>query len=86
MLRNIFAKTIVAILALFIAAAGPAVAEIPGSAPGVYEFHPYDQHYYYDGPHGMLTSDAIYESDSPKGGTRVVWSLRLSWNVRALIK
>lgn len=85
MSRNIFAKTLIAIFALSIAVASPAAAENPGAAPGVYEFHPRDQHYYYDGPHGILTGDAIYESDSPKGGTRVVWSLRLSWNVRALI-
>lgn len=49
----------------------PAVAE-PGPVPGIYNFHPGDQSYLYDGKHGTFTGDVIYAAQEPNGGNRLI--------------
>ncbi|MEU4341308.1 hypothetical protein AB0H00_08555 [Nocardia sp. NPDC023852] len=49
------------------------------------DFRPGDQSYRYDGKYGKFTGDAVYASQQPDGGNRLIWSLQLSPYVRGLI-
>lgn len=71
------------IAAQFITSASPAGAD--NSAPGHVTFSQASPHYRYDGAHGTFTGDAVYAAQSPDGGNRLIWSLRLSESVQALI-
>jgi len=71
--------------AAFLMPAQHAAAE-PGPNPGVYHYHPHDTSYRYDGKHGSFTGDAIYAAQSAPGGNRLIWSLRLSSSVQAIVQ
>ncbi|MEV6320551.1 hypothetical protein AB0M45_05040 [Nocardia sp. NPDC051787] len=40
----------------------------------------------YDGIHGSFTGDVIYASQNPNGGNRLLWSLKVSTSVQALVQ
>lgn len=79
------AAALSACAATILAHASPAVAE-PGTVPGIYNFHPGDQSYHYEGQHGTFTGDVIYAVQDSNGGNRLIWSLRLSPSVQALVQ
>ncbi|MBF6331110.1 hypothetical protein [Nocardia transvalensis] len=56
------------------------------AVPGVYDFHPNDTRYVYEGKHGTFTGDALYASVNPSGDNRLFWSLRLSPSVQAIVQ
>ncbi|WP_327112130.1 hypothetical protein OHB12_27775 [Nocardia sp. NBC_01730] len=69
-----------------LAAAAVVFAAAPVNAdPGYADFRPGHQSYRYDGKHGTFTGDAVYASQQPDGGNRLIWSLQLSPYVRGLI-
>jgi hypothetical protein len=80
------------IAALAIAVATACTAALVGAPPataqpaGVYHYHPNDLRYHYDGQHGSFTGDVIYASQDPTGGNRLLWSLRLSPSVQAIVR
>ncbi|RJO78002.1 hypothetical protein D5S18_06980 [Nocardia panacis] len=73
------------ILAVIAAAAAIAAAAPANAVPGYADFRPGDQRYRYDGEHGTFTGDAVYASQQPDGGNRLIWSLQLSPYVQGLI-
>ncbi|WP_228002156.1 hypothetical protein [Nocardia australiensis] len=70
------AAVILAAVAVFTAA--PAHAK-----PGQADFTPTSTSYRYDGTHGVFTADARYNTASR--GHQLIWSLRLSESVRAIV-
>ncbi|WP_378736203.1 hypothetical protein [Nocardia brasiliensis] len=57
-----------------------------GPARGVYHYHPNDTRYRYDGLHGSFTGDVVYANQNADGGNRLIWSLRLSPSVQAIVR
>jgi hypothetical protein len=55
--------------AAFLTPAPKAVAE-RGAYPGIYNYHPNDTSYRYDGIHGSFTGDVIYATQNAEGGNR----------------
>ncbi len=86
------AQRIVVLLAVLLACAAtfltpaPQAAAEPGTAPGSYNYHPGDQSYRYEGKHGTFTGEVIYAAQNADGGNRLIWSLRLSPSVQAIVQ
>ncbi|MCC3315394.1 hypothetical protein [Nocardia africana] len=57
-----------------------------GNSGRVYDYHPGDQSYRYEGQHGTFTGEAIYATQNADGGNRLIWSLRLSPSVQAVVQ
>ncbi|MEV6136526.1 hypothetical protein AB0L63_10785 [Nocardia sp. NPDC051990] len=73
------------ILAALAAAASILATGAANAVPGYADFRPGAQSYRYDGEHGTFTGDAVYASQQPDGGNRLIWSLELSPYVQGLI-
>lgn len=75
-------------LIIVLAAVGltAAAAPVRADTPGHVDYTPSNISYRYDGKHGSFTGDAIYASEHPDGGNRLIWSLRLSPSVQAIIR
>lgn len=71
-----------ALAAAILAAAAPAAADPPGKV----DYTPANPSYRYDGVHGSFTGEAIYAFQNPDGGNRLVWSLKLSPSVQAIVR
>ncbi|WP_328408109.1 hypothetical protein [Nocardia sp. NBC_00403] len=78
--KRLILTALAAAAGILAAATGPANA-IPGYA----DFTPGKQDYRYDGDHGTFTGSAVYASQQPEGGNRLIWSLQLSPYVQGLI-
>ena len=70
---------VLAIAGLIVAA--PARAQTPGHV----DYTPTNLSYRYEGKHGTFTGEAVYASAHPDGGNRLIWSLRLSTSVQAIV-
>jgi hypothetical protein len=84
-------RVTVTLAALFACAAAflvpaPQAAAAPEARPGIYHYHPNDTSYRYDGQHGSFTGDVIYAAQNASGGNRLIWSLRLSPSVQAIVQ
>lgn len=85
MSRNIFTKAVTAVaVAAALLTASPAAAE-KGETPGSFNYRPHDQHSRAEDANGLLMASAVYAKESPPGGNRLLWSLRLTPRVQAMM-
>ncbi|WP_156910279.1 hypothetical protein [Nocardia mangyaensis] len=82
------ARRVATVLTALSAVSAALLASAPGAAaqPGHYDFHPNDTRYRYEGKHGTFTGDAVYARQDPRGGNRLIWSLRLSPYVQNMVQ
>ncbi|WP_435592902.1 hypothetical protein [Nocardia sp. bgisy118] len=78
--------TVTAALAAILTVLLALAPKATGQPAGEYHYHPHDTRYRYDGEHGSFTGDVIYASQNADGGNRLIWSLRLSPSVQAIVQ